>query len=189
QYFRRGARTTVINAELPRSAVEAKRSFPLFASPALHTAAGAVKLHMQPAGCGTGAGSNSFLDDAMRTAITAAMKTPVRRPSYMFVLDSGWPDESSYKSSVQRIETTLGTLRAKYHLKPYIRQQPATFHPLDPSKNSTHVLSVAKALNELRSLDASERVKIVYVPLALDQGDIDIYRNLFETYYAFTWST
>jgi len=189
QYFRRGARTTVINAELPRAAVEAKRSSPLFASPALHTAAAAVKLHMQPAGCGAGGGTGSFLDDATRVAIAAALKTPLRRRTYVFVMDSGWPDESSYNSSVQRLETTLATLRAKYHLKPYVRQQPAAFHSLDPSKSSTHVFGVAKALNELTNLDTNERVRIIYVPLALDQQDLDLYRNLFETYYAFTWST
>ncbi len=186
--FREGSRTAIVNFDLPRDYVQARANTDQFKSANFRTSA-PVKLHMRPAACGTLANAVPFPDATIRNAVNSLFSRPRKRFSYLFVLDSGWPSQDTYNDTLALFEPVLATLRAGSGLAPYSRANQPSFHPIDPRRTSTHVLSVAAALDDLRRLDTQPpRVRVIFVPLGLDQGDDDFFRNLLQTYYAYAWT-
>jgi hypothetical protein len=183
--FRRGARVTIVSATMSRSELLSRKDTSLFSSKHLRVMGDNVELYMTPASCGSTSVTSTFLDKQLRADIATVLATPTKQPAYLFVVDTGWPTEADYKNAISVIEPLLNTLRSESGLTPYVRSSPYQYQPL---VTNTHAARVAAALNELQSLDSQRRVKIIFMPLALDQGDIDFFKNLFETWAAYSWT-
>jgi hypothetical protein len=105
----------------------------------------------------------------------------------LFILDTGWPDEASWRSSrgflwqicLQRrkecgMEGSMADLRV---------QSGASFPPPTwaGSPEGDHSQHIQRALSAFDGLD--DRVNIVYVPLVRDQGSADVLGELMEQRY------
>jgi hypothetical protein len=124
------------------------------------------------------AADHLVLTDAQREALQAALAHEAQRSVLVFVLDTGYPDSTSYATSklqlrqlVQFVQTQIfgKTLPSADVSKPFS----------DPSNH--HCKDVARALAELRQLDPGGKIKIVYVPLTKEQNSDGILIDLLQT--------
>jgi hypothetical protein len=110
---------------------------------------------------------------ALRTQITSLLSASKRR-STVFILDSGWPSAEDEVSSRNALREIFDVVSDSFRIEPVARRKPAAF--VEPG--STHCKEIAEALQDFRRLDASGRVRVVYVPLSREQDSSDLLREM-----------
>jgi hypothetical protein len=113
------------------------------------------------------------ISPGLRTQITSLLSKSQRR-STVFILDSGWPSAEDQESSRNALKEIFDVVSDSFRIEPVPRPKPGAF--AEPS--NTHCKEIAEALRDFRSLDASGRVRVVYVPLSKEQNASDMLREL-----------
>lgn len=98
------------------------------------------------------------------------------RHSYLFIIDTGWPDESSYNQSLDAVENILDRRWKSLGEKPPDRNRkefvPATCR---------HSRKIHQALSQVRGFDPdNDKVKTIYLPLSKEQNAADLLIELLE---------
>ena len=94
----------------------------------------------------------------------------------LYVVDAGWPDDASWRESREALAQLCERVRSLYHFGagPDLRASgafpPPTYGP------KSHAVAIQAAIAPLRAM--SPHVKVVYVPLTLDQGARDVIAEL-----------
>ncbi len=100
-------------------------------------------------------------------AVRRALSQPIQRHPVLFVLDTGWPDESTYGDSHLALRKIFASVRQGYE------GVPDSLPPSDPPfvalprGDASHALLIEHALAPLVKLgEDSKAVTVVYVPLS-----------------------
>lgn len=120
------------------------------------------------------------LNPADKQALVVALSKGTKS-STIFVLDSGWPDASSYTSSYADLASIMDRLwRTKFGVAPPADMLPKVTATFTPPKNC-HVIEVAMAISLLDKLadqvPNSVRPKLIYIPLSKDQASTSFLRS------------
>jgi hypothetical protein len=98
----------------------------------------------------------------------------VSRPTYLFVLDTGWP-RADYQESREQLLALSMQIRSNARLSaPRYK-----IGPYAPPPNM-HCELVAKSIQELRDLDKAGVIRVIFLPLLPVQGSIDVMRDILE---------
>jgi hypothetical protein len=137
------------------------------------------------------AGSSSrVLHDALsqgdKDAIVQALKQEKQRDATVFILDTGWPDETQYNTSLTELRRLIDFENKWYGLDPVTWERPRKFTDLSSDNPPKHCVEIMQALQEFTDLDrevASQKhrdpkVKVVYVPLSRKQKSDQILMEL-----------
>jgi hypothetical protein len=120
-----------------------------------------------------GSAAHVSLDSDNKKAVIGALARPANREATVYVLDSGWPDESSYRSSLAALRSLVDSAVSYYGLdKVQWTEQPYVPLPNDPK--SQHCVYIMNSLHEFTDLDSRHIVKVVYVPLDTKQNSSQI---------------
>lgn len=118
---------------------------------------------------------SSVLSAAESQKIADLLSLEAKRESTLFVLDSGWPNEATQAASTTLMYEYFDALRADLKFKDPTpaRKQPKFSEPVNK-----HNISIYAALEELRALDASSKVRVVFLPLTRDQDSGSLLEEL-----------
>jgi hypothetical protein len=114
-------------------------------------------------------------------AVIDALKRQARRSATVFVLDSGWPDEVSYRSSVAEMRNLVDTAMNFYNLGK-VQWVDNNYVPLPKDDKSQHCVYVMNSLSEFTDLDSRHIVKVVYIPLDTKQNAQQILHEMLRLY-------
>lgn len=104
------------------------------------------------------------------------------KPVRVFILDSGWPSDSTHRSSTAVLRAIVRGVSDYYRLgvsMPPIKEQ--WVKPSDPERD--HASHIAEALAPLEALDPTDRVQLVYLPLARIGGSQELLELMYRTYF------
>jgi hypothetical protein len=133
------------------------------------------------ASSGTTNSGYKSLDGDDSKAVIDALKRQARRQATVFVLDSGWPDESSYRSSIAELRKLVDTAINVYNLGK-VQWVDAPYVPLPNDDKSQHCVYIRNSLSEFTDLDSRHIVKVVYVPLDTKQNAQQILHEMLRLY-------
>jgi hypothetical protein len=115
-------------------------------------------------------------------AVVSALARPVYRKATVYVLDSGWPDEPSYRSSMVALRLLVDAAVGYYGLeKVQWTDQPYLALPHD--SKSQHCVYIMNSLHEFTNLDSQSIVRVVYVPLDTRQNSSQIIYEMLRLYH------
>jgi hypothetical protein len=114
--------------------------------------------------------------------LSQLLKEQTQRSPVVFILDTGWPNLSSYQESRSALYEVLDKVwRGKFGV-PFPK---AGAQRTIPAAHHQHCRCIERALKELRALDQDvepdKRIKIIYVPLTREQGAGTILADLLQT--------
>lgn len=114
-----------------------------------------------------------LLDSATQASLRLDQRfATAKRPTYLFVLDDGWPNEKSMKDSISFIETVLNRRRPSLGVENISLSVPASVN----FKN--HSAEVHTSLEELDKVATPNPVKTLYIPVLLDESTEDMIEEL-----------
>jgi hypothetical protein len=167
------SRTVLLQIPFTRAtAVETQRSARLLES----------SMTVQFASSGTTSSAHKSLDADDSKAVIDALKRQARRPATVFVLDSGWPDESSYRDSIAELRKLVDTAMEFYGLG-RVQWADLPYVPLPNDDKSQHCAYIRNSLSEFTDLDSGHIVKVVYVPLDTKQNAQQILHEMLRLYH------
>ena len=115
------------------------------------------------------------LDPQFLVKLRDALLSPrAKRVVPLFILDTGWPDSTTQVHSLDALWGLSERGRKLLHL-------PARRRPKFPrfvKPNNEHCIRISEALRDLESLDALERVRVMFVPTSKEQGGEEILTEL-----------
>jgi hypothetical protein len=125
------------------------------------------------AGGGNSGVLHQTLADEDKGAIMKVLSL-AKRSAVVFVLDAGWPDELTYRTSLAELQKLVDGARSFYGLRPVQWNAPMTtdeFRAIEPPQ---HCVDIQRSLQEFNGLDHNHVVKVVYVPLSRKQNSDQI---------------
>jgi hypothetical protein len=122
--------------------------------------------------------------DGEKNTIAQLLSQPGQRDGLMFVLDTGWPDPSTFKDSREQLWSLLDA----YWRRNFSMGLPHSMYSTtykDPT--NFHCRCIERALKEFRDLDVGKHVKVVYLPMTQEQGGDAVIQDLLQTSYLYEW--
>ena len=118
----------------------------------------------------------------LEATIKRIVTTPDARPVYLYIIDSGWPSRPQRDYSVGQLLSLVRRLNDRYGLEMSLPDDPPVSEDFAPASNphATHIFS---ALEPLEALDHQDNVRVIYVPLTLEQNAREIMLLLYSAYY------
>jgi hypothetical protein len=172
--LRDGTKTTFVRLHVPLSYVPTLATKPYFNGSNVKVISQPVEITLAGEAGAVGT-THLALSPTQQTTIRALLRQGSHK-STVFVLDSGWPSEAAYRSSLEYMHRAVDTIRSQWNLPPAIRSKDPVFTP--PVVD--HCRRVAAALEELQGLDPDSKIEVVYVPLTREQGASAILQELVE---------
>lgn len=102
-------------------------------------------------------------------------KLSKQRPSFLLVMDEGWPDVSSAQESIQLVQRFINAGRARHGLREISIPVPASV-PL------THTSEIASAIDPYVKADSTHVVKVYYLPVRLVDNTRGMLRAILADY-------
>lgn len=102
-----------------------------------------------------------------QSELRTILQTEAQRDVCLFILDSGWPSPSAYSESLSALADIVQAARSRLRCKKLVKLQWPQIYPGDPVIK--HCAKIEEALQDLRALDTNKHVKVIYVPISLDQ--------------------
>jgi hypothetical protein len=172
---RKGASEVEITVQMPESSLRSKLESPIYRSDRLSVRSAVVELTLAAATVGA---PLDLLTQSDRVAIQQS-STAATRNAYLFVLDSGWPTSERYHASLDIVEALFDEMRTSLGMPDAKRSSRAVW--AEPV--TKHCQHIETALSDLETLDTRRRVRIVYLPLTLDQSARAMLKELLEIAY------
>lgn len=120
---------------------------------------------------------HQVLNENERQFIQQRLESKAQRDVFVFVLDTGYPDRTSYDESLTQLQNILTFIWEK-HFKHKAPNLPKSNFQ-EPS--NCHCRYVAQSIKEFRQLDLNKRIKVIYIPLTREQGGNLILATLIQT--------
>lgn len=120
------------------------------------------------------------LTDSEKAVLRAALSS-ASRDAYVYILDSGWPTEAARDDSYRVLWSVISTVRSRLGLSQRPAPAPASLTKFKGA-DFAHCEWVDQALAEFTNLDPLHRIKVIYVPLSLEQDAGPLLNYLIETY-------
>jgi hypothetical protein len=120
------------------------------------------------------------LSEAQRRSIQDLLATNAQREVLVFILDTGWPDATSYADSKRTLHELVRFTQQQFFGRE-LAKIPDSKPFVEPS--NAHCKYVSRALAELRKLDSKDHIKIIYVPLTKEQNAAPLLTELLQTEY------
>jgi len=136
---------------------------------------------IQFAGSGGVSSVHKTLDGDDHKTVVDALKRQARRQATVFVLDSGWPDEPSYQSSIVEMRKLVDIATNFYNLD-RVHWEDKPYTPLSLDDKSQHCVYIKNSLSEFTDLDSRHVVKVIYVPLDTKQNAKQILQEMLRLY-------
>jgi len=127
------------------------------------------------------------LQPSVREQIETLLKEQAQREVLLFIVDTGWPDQESYKEAHSQMKGLLEYVwdsisEIKFPGLPENEEFENPSHP--------HCRYIARALEEFRGLDSQNTIKVIYIPTSKEQQAVPFLESILQTHYLInTWKT
>jgi hypothetical protein len=122
----------------------------------------------------------ALLSEGVATSIRQKLAASPPRQVTVFVVDSGWP-EKAYDDSHVELFRIFDVVRAKWKMTKANRSPFPSFQP--PSNN--HCEEIESSLRDFKALDPNQQIKIIYIPLSLEQGAESVLSELLTLHFIY----
>jgi len=115
-----------------------------------------------------------------RELIQTLLREQANRDVFLFIVDTGWPDSESYiESHLQMREILEYIWTSIFEISfPGLSESEEFENPSHP-----HCQYIARVLEEFRSLDSENRIKVIYVPTSKEQQATPFLEAILQTHY------
>jgi hypothetical protein len=124
------------------------------------------------------------LDDQTKDIIKNITSGSPIRNTYVFILDSGWPCNDEYLTSIKGLNKIIETV--KVNLK-YPNSRHSDFkvesNSIINDNPNNHSCLIEISLNEFKRLDPNNIVKMIYIPLIYSSQSKEVLREILKIYY------
>ena len=131
-------------------------------------------------GIGGSLHGGALLSDGLASSIKQKLAVSAARRTTVFVVDSGWP-ERAYEDSHIELFHVFDVVREKWKMTKANR---APFPPFQASSNR-HCEEIESSLQDFRALDPNKQIKVIYIPLSLEQGAESVLSELLTLHFIY----
>lgn len=121
-----------------------------------------------------------LLSDAVTATIRQKLAASPGRQVAVFVVDSGWPGKA-YEDSHVELFHMFDVVRAKWKMTKANR---FPFPPFQAASNK-HCEEIESSLQDFRELDPGKQIKVMYIPLSLEQGAESVLSELLTLHFIY----
>jgi len=124
------------------------------------------------------------LEEAERQQIKSWLRNDASRSPVVFILDSGWPSLDAYLEAKSTLIEAFDQVWAKWAIPVKQRFKRKVESDVWKKPSNTHCQTIEHSLKEFRDLDSNHRVRVIYLPLILEeQPGAELLQELFELYF------
>jgi len=127
------------------------------------------------------------LQPSVREQIETLLREQAQRDVLLFIADTGWPDQESYKEAHSQMKGLLEYIWNSISeiSFPGLSENEEFENPSHP-----HCQYIARVLEEFRELDPENRIKVIYIPTSKEQQAVPFLEAILQTHYLInTWKT